>query len=223
MKFSFLCIMFLSASPWDLLYTVDILSIFVSKKDVSLNLEYLTLGILRFQLSNSQLSSPPALIFPFLSAQNFKSWLRQFKHASFLQPGICGMPVQLVPHPYVLEFLAQMSMHTARQTVTQLSVCIQKRLRISSPKLKLKIFILLSQWSIFVGSAIKSKMNQLQKIFCNLNKWRFFTYECVKSVLYRMLHCIHMCVLFYNEMIYFFRESLAHLEASSFQNQASSC
>lgn len=136
-EFSFLCIMFLNASPWDLLYIVDILSIFVSKKDVSLNLEYLTVGIMRFQLSNSELSSPSGLVFPLSSAQNFKSQLTQFKDASLFQPGTHGMPLQLVPHPDVLELLAQMNTLSARQTMTQLfSVLVQKRLRISSAKLK---------------------------------------------------------------------------------------
>lgn len=53
--------MLLNATPWDL-YIVNILSIIVSKKDVSLNLEYLTLGIMRFQMSNGQLSSLSGLI-----------------------------------------------------------------------------------------------------------------------------------------------------------------
>lgn len=131
-----MCIMLLNTSPWDLLCVVDILSIFVSKKDVSLNLEYLPLGIMRFQLSDSQLSSLSSLIFPLSSAQNFRSLLAQFQHASFLQPGIHGMPLQLVPQPDVLEFLAQMNVLTARQTVTQLSALKQKGLRISPSTLK---------------------------------------------------------------------------------------
>ena len=83
-EFSLMCIMFLNTYLWDLLYVVDILSIFVSKKDASLNLEYPTLAIMRFQLSNSQLSSLSSLMFPLSSTQNFKSLSAQLKHASFL-------------------------------------------------------------------------------------------------------------------------------------------